>query len=59
MSSIANETLGNVKTVKCFAGEDMASENFEISNKGVENIGKNMGLYMAIMFIVFTLLEHV
>jgi len=54
MSSVANETLGNIKTVKAFAGEDVAIENFNLSNFVVTNIGYNMGSYMAIMFIFFT-----
>lgn len=55
MSSVANENLGNIKTVKAFAGEQIAVENFDLSNFVVTNIGKNMGTYMAWMFICFTL----
>mmetsp|Transcript_26336 Transcript_26336/g.35156 ORF Transcript_26336/g.35156 Transcript_26336/m.35156 type:complete len:297 (+) Transcript_26336:499-1389(+) len=55
MSSITNENLGNIKTVKCFAGEDFATESFGVASDGVTNIGKNMGLYMALMFVFFTL----
>lgn len=54
LSSIASENVGNVKTVKAFAGEQIAAESFELSNIGVTNIGKNMALYMAVMFIFFT-----
>ena len=55
MSAVANENLGNIKTVKAFAGESIALENFHLTNSVVTNIGMNSGTYMAVMFIFFTL----
>ena len=48
-SSVANETVGNVKTVKAFSGESFGIETFNTANKGVYNIGKNMAYYYAVM----------
>lgn len=52
-SSVANETLGNIKTVKAFSGEQIGVEFFSESNEGVYNIGKNMAKYYATMMFFF------
>jgi len=52
-SSVANESIGNVKTVKAFSGEEIGVAMFEESNNGVFNIGKNMAKYYAVMMGMF------
>ena len=52
-SSVANETLGNIKTVKAFSGENIGCYFFNESNEGVYNIGKNMAKYYATMMFFF------
>ena len=50
-SSVANESIGNIKTVKAFSGEEIGVKMFDVSNQGVYNIGVNMALYYAIMMM--------
>ena len=52
-SSTANETIGNIKTVKAFSGEMIGVEAFNDSNIGIFNIGKNMAIYYASMMCCF------
>lgn len=54
-SSIANESIGNIKTVKAFSGEEISVGMFEVSNNGVYNIGVNMAKYYASMMFLFQL----
>jgi ABC-type multidrug transport system fused ATPase/permease subunit len=39
MSSIAEETFGNVRTVKAFATEEAETHRFQLANTDVYNIG--------------------
>ena len=48
-SSVANESIGNIKTVKAFSGEEIGVGLFDESNNGVYNIGVNMAKYYATM----------
>lgn len=52
-SSVANETFANVRTVKAFSGEEIGIAEFNKSNNGVFNIGKNMAYYYAFMMLCF------
>ena len=56
-SSHANETLGNVKTVKAFAGEMVGVDVFNVSNNGVFNVGKNMACYYATFMCLLQLVN--
>ena len=58
-SSIANETVGNVKTVKAFSGEAFGIQGFNEANNGVYNIGKNMAYYYAVMMCLFLFFNQV
>ena len=57
-SSISNETFGNVKTVKAFSGEEIGCNDFNNSNEGVYNIGKNMAYYYAFLMASFILMNQ-
>jgi len=52
-SSTAAETIGNIKTVKAFSGEQDGVKQFETNNTGVFNIGRNMAIYYAVMMLFF------
>ena len=54
-SSVANESIGNIKTVKAFSGEDIGVRMFDESNNGVYNIGKNMAYYYAFFMFLMQL----
>ncbi len=45
MSSIAEETFGNVRTVKAFATEEAETQRFLIANTDVYNIGYTKALW--------------
>jgi ATP-binding cassette subfamily B (MDR/TAP) protein 9 len=45
MSSIAEETFGNVRTVKAFATEDAETHRFLLANTDVYNIGYTKALW--------------
>lgn len=51
-SSVAQESIGNIKTVKAFSGEEIGVNMFVESNDGVFNIGKNMAKYYATMMML-------
>ena len=52
---MASETVGNCKTVKAFSGEQVGVDEFNKSNEGAFNIGKNMAFYYATMFCLLTI----
>ena len=54
-SSVANESIGNIKTVKAFSGEEIGVRMFDESNNGVYNIGKNMAYYYAFFMFLMQL----
>lgn len=51
MSNIATESLSNVRTVKCFADEEMTSVKFAIQSQKVFEYGRARGYFWAIYFI--------
>jgi len=70
MTTIADESLGNIRTVKAFANEEEECEKFDILSDNVYKLGKTkafwtgffsmftqLSLYGAMLLIVFVASE--
>ena len=50
MSGLTEETISNVKTVKCFAEEEKHIEKFQVSNYEVFEHGRARAYFFAVFF---------